>query len=105
MSYRGYGGSTGTPTEQGLIEDARAAYAFAAERYPGRIALWGESLGTGVAVALAAEKPVTHVILDAPYTSTVDVAADALLVPAGAAPDEGPVPLRPAHQERDRRRC
>ncbi len=37
---------------------------------------WGESLGTGVAVALAAEKPVTHLILDAPYTSTVDVAAD-----------------------------
>jgi fermentation-respiration switch protein FrsA (DUF1100 family) len=76
VSYRGYGGSTGTPTEQGLIEDARAAYAFAAERYPGRIAVWGESLGTGVAVALASEKPVTHVILDAPYSSTVDVAAD-----------------------------
>ena len=76
VSYRGYGGSTGTPTEQGLIEDARAAYAFAAERYPGRIALWGESLGTGVAVALAIEKPVAHVILDAPYSSTVDVAAD-----------------------------
>ena len=76
VSYRGYGGSSGTPTEHGLIEDARAAYAFAAERYPGRIAVWGESLGTGVAVALASEKPVTHVILDAPYSSTVDVAAD-----------------------------
>jgi uncharacterized protein len=75
LSYRGYGGSSGTPTEQGLIEDARAAYAYAAERYPGRIALWGESLGTGVAIALAAEKPVTRIILDAPYTSTVDVAA------------------------------
>jgi uncharacterized protein len=76
LSYRGYGGSTGRPTEAGLIEDARAAYAFAAERYPGRIAVWGESLGTGVAVALAAEKPVTRLILDAPFTSTVDVAAD-----------------------------
>jgi fermentation-respiration switch protein FrsA (DUF1100 family) len=76
LSYRGYGGSTGKPTEAGLIEDARAAYAYAAERYPGRIVVWGESLGTGVAVALAAEKPVTHLILDAPYTSTVDVAAD-----------------------------
>ena len=76
LSYRGYGGSTGTPTEAGLIEDARVAYAFAAERYPGRMAVWGESLGTGVAIALAAEKPMTHVILDAPYTSTVDVAAD-----------------------------
>lgn len=76
LSYRGYGGSTGTPSEQGLINDARAAYDFAAARYPGRIALWGESLGTGVAIALAAEKPVTRVILDAPYSSTVDVAAD-----------------------------
>jgi fermentation-respiration switch protein FrsA (DUF1100 family) len=75
LSYRGYGGSTGTPTEAGLIEDARTIYAYAAERYS-RIALWGESLGTGVAVALAAEKPVTHLILDAPYSSTVDIAAD-----------------------------
>jgi fermentation-respiration switch protein FrsA (DUF1100 family) len=76
LSYRGYGGSTGKPTEVGLIEDARAAYAFAVARYPGRVALWGESLGTGVAVALAAEQPVTRVILDAPYSSTLDVAAD-----------------------------
>ncbi len=76
LSYRGYGGSSGKPTEGGLIEDAHAAYAFAAERYAGRIAVWGESLGTGVAIALASEKPVTHVILDAPFTSTADVAAD-----------------------------
>jgi len=74
VSYRGYGGSTGRPTEAGLIEDARAAYAYAAQRDP-RIALWGESLGTGVAVALAAEKPVDRVILESPYTSTVDIAA------------------------------
>jgi len=73
LSYRGYGGSSGKPTEQGLINDARAAYAFAAERYP-RIALWGESLGTGVAVALAAEKPVIRLVLDAPYTSALDLA-------------------------------
>ena len=73
--YRGYGGSTGTPTEAGLINDARAAYAFAAERYPAsRIVLWGESLGTGVAVALAAEKPIGRLILDAPYTSALDIA-------------------------------
>ena len=39
-----------------------------------RIALWGESLGTGVAVALAAEKPVTRMVLDAPYTSALDLA-------------------------------
>ena len=76
LSYRGYGGSTGTPSEAGLIADARAAYAYAAALYPGRIAVWGESLGTGVAVALASEQPVTHVILDSPYSATVDVAAD-----------------------------
>jgi fermentation-respiration switch protein FrsA (DUF1100 family) len=75
VSYRGYGGSTGSPSEAGLIEDARAAYAFAAALYPGRIAVWGESLGSGVAVALAAEKPVTHLILDAPFTSAADIAA------------------------------
>ena len=55
LSYRGYGGSTGHPTEAGLIADAEAAYAFAAARYPAeRIVLWGESLGSGVAVALGA---------------------------------------------------
>jgi fermentation-respiration switch protein FrsA (DUF1100 family) len=75
LSYRGYGGSTGKPTEAGLLNDARAAYAFAAARYPGRMALWGESLGTGVAIALAAEKPVTRMILESPYTSTLDLAA------------------------------
>src|SRR4051794_1909305 len=57
LSYRGYAGSSGRPSEDGLIEDARAAYAFAAQRYPAsRFVLWGESLGTGVAVAIAAEK-------------------------------------------------
>jgi fermentation-respiration switch protein FrsA (DUF1100 family) len=76
LSYRGYGGSTGSPSEEGLINDARAAYAFAASRYPAsRIALWGESLGTGVAVALATEKQVSRMVLDAPYTSTLDVAS------------------------------
>ena len=75
VSYRGYGGSTGKPTEAGLIEDARAAYAFASKRYPDRIVLWGESLGTAVAIALAAEEPVSKLILDAPFTSAADIAA------------------------------
>jgi uncharacterized protein len=76
LSYRGYGGSTGSPTEAGLITDAETAYAFAAARYPAdRIVLWGESLGTGVAVALAAEKPVGRVILQSPFTSTADIGA------------------------------
>jgi fermentation-respiration switch protein FrsA (DUF1100 family) len=76
LSYRGYGGSTGSPTEMGLIADAAAAYAYAAERYPAeRIVVWGESLGSGVAVALAAMRPVGRVVLEAPFTSAADVAA------------------------------
>ncbi len=76
LSYRGYGGSSGRPTEKGLVEDAAAAYAFAVARYPAeRIVLWGESLGSAVALALAAEKPVGHLVLEAPFTSAADVAA------------------------------
>ena len=76
LNYRGYGGSEGRPTETGIILDAKAAYDFAAARYgANRIVLWGESLGTGVAVALAAEQPVARVILESPYTSITDVAA------------------------------
>jgi hypothetical protein len=76
VNYRGYGGSTGEPTEQGLVIDAETAYAFAAARYPvARIAVLGESLGTGVAVALAAERQIGRLILWAPFTSTADVAA------------------------------
>jgi len=75
LSYRGYGGSEGKPSEEGLITDARAAYALARERYPNaKIVLWGESLGTGVAVAIAAESDVAAVILEAPFTSAADVA-------------------------------
>jgi fermentation-respiration switch protein FrsA (DUF1100 family) len=76
VEYRGYGGSEGSPSEQGLIADAEAAYAFATAHYPAsQIVLWGESLGTGVAVALAAEKPVGRLILEAPFTSTEAVGA------------------------------
>src|SRR6266403_3482643 len=76
LSYRGYAGSSGQPSEQGLLQDAAAAYAFTAARYSAdRIVVWGFSLGSGVAVALAAEQPIGKLILEAPYTSTVDVAA------------------------------
>src|SRR6266403_2239676 len=76
LSYRGYAGSSGRPSERGLLQDAAAAYAFTTARYGvDRIVVWGFSLGTGVAVALAAEQPIGKLILEAPYTSTVDVAA------------------------------
>jgi uncharacterized protein len=76
LSYRGYAGSTGQPSERGLLLDAAAAYAFTSARYSAdRIVAWGFSLGTGVAVALAAGQPVGKLILEAPYTSVADVAA------------------------------
>jgi uncharacterized protein len=76
LSFRGYNGSTGHPTEDGLHRDAMAGYEFAAARYPpDRIALWGYSLGTGPAVELAAKRPIAKLVLEAPYTSAVDVAA------------------------------
>lgn len=78
LSFRGYAGSSGKPSEQGLLQDAAAAYAFTSARYGAeRIVVWGFSLGTGAAVAVAAEQPVGKLILEAPYTSIADVAAAA----------------------------
>lgn len=76
VSWRGYGGSTGAPTEPGLIADGEAAYAkaLALGVPPERIFLFGESLGTGVAVALAARHRVAGVVLEAPFSSAADVA-------------------------------
>ncbi|MFV0294759.1 MAG: alpha/beta hydrolase [Hyphomicrobiaceae bacterium] len=77
MSWRGYSGSTGHPTEAHNVADARLAYEhLRAEGIPAsNIVVYGESLGSGVAVQLAASEPVGAVVLDAPYTSIVDVAA------------------------------
>ncbi len=76
LEYRGYGGNAGSPTEMGLMLDARAGLAELRQRgvSPDRTLLWGESLGTGLAIWLAAEKPVAAVLLDGPYTSIVDAA-------------------------------
>jgi fermentation-respiration switch protein FrsA (DUF1100 family) len=77
LEYRGYGGNPGKPDEKGLIEDGRAAFAFLrSQGIPDAgIVLYGESLGTGVAVALAAEHPVRALILRSPYSSIAEVAA------------------------------
>ena len=76
LAYRGYGGSTGSPSEPALISDAKLAYDWLRGRgiEDRRIVLFGESLGTGVAVQVAADRPVAGVILDSAYTSLVDVA-------------------------------
>ncbi len=77
IDYRGYGGSTGSPTEKGLLLDGETAFAKAtSEGYTGsRIVLVGESLGSAVAVAVAAKHPVHALVLDSAFSSTVDVAA------------------------------
>lgn len=70
LSYRGYGGSGGKPTEAALLSDAAAIYAALSTEYPtSRILVFGESLGTGVALHLASQKPVAGVVLDSPYLS------------------------------------
>jgi uncharacterized protein len=77
LSYRGFGGSTGSISEQGLLTDAETAYDFLLSQGvpPASIVVLGESLGTGVAVQLAAGREVGAVILEAPYTSAADIAA------------------------------
>ncbi len=99
LSYRGYAGSSGQPSEHGLLQDAAAAYAFTTARYSAdRIVVWGFSLGTGVAVALAAEQPVGKLILEAPYTSTRGCRRVGIPDLAGPSGDAGSVPFRPAHR-------
>ena len=74
VAYRGYSGSSGHPTEAGLHRDAEAAYAWLAARYrPADIIIHGHSLGTGVAVRLAADHPARALILEAPFTSAAEV--------------------------------
>ena len=76
LSYRGYGGSTGSPSEAGLIADALAAYAFTSRALRGRAhRALGRIAWPGVAVALAAKMPVGCLILQSPFTSAADVGA------------------------------
>jgi fermentation-respiration switch protein FrsA (DUF1100 family) len=79
--YRGFGGNPGSPSEDGLFADARAWLAVAQDNGfgPDKVVLYGESLGTGPAVRMASEMaenktPVAAVVLEAPYTTLVDVA-------------------------------
>ena len=79
LSWRGYGGSDGRPSETGLMMDAQTAYDHlrGLGTLPARIVVVGESLGTGPAVMLAAKNPVGAVILEAPYSAAVDIARTA----------------------------
>ena len=76
FDYRGFGGNPGSPTEEGLALDARAARDYLLTRADvdaSRIVYFGESLGSGVAVRLASEHPPLALILRSPFTSFVDV--------------------------------
>ena len=78
VSWRGYGSSEGSPTEEGLYEDARAAIKYLLDKdYKLEdIVVYGESLGSGVAVQMATENNFKSVILEAPYTSIANRAAE-----------------------------
>jgi fermentation-respiration switch protein FrsA (DUF1100 family) len=71
VEYRGYGGNPSFPSEAGLFEDAVAALRFVADQgVPGRrLVLYGESLGTGIAVWAATSHAVGALVLESPYTS------------------------------------
>jgi uncharacterized protein len=77
MNYRGYGLSGGRPSEVGLVADAIRALDTVTRRLalaPERVILMGRSLGTGVAVQVAAQRPVAGLILVTPFDSLVSVA-------------------------------
>ena len=76
VEYRGYGGNPGAPCEAGLCADGEAALGFLAGAgiAAHRIVLWGESLGSGIAVRLAAARDVGVVVLEAPFTSVAAAA-------------------------------
>jgi pimeloyl-ACP methyl ester carboxylesterase len=77
LNKRGYGGSGGRPTEEDNVADAIAAYDYLIGLgVPAtRIVAYGESLGSGQAVRLAAARSVAAVVLEAPLTSTIFLAA------------------------------
>lgn len=77
LEYRGYGGNPGRPTEAGLYADAEAALDFVARQgIPvNRLVLYGESLGSGVAVHMAAGRQIAALILEAPFTLLADAAS------------------------------
>jgi pimeloyl-ACP methyl ester carboxylesterase len=72
VDYRGYGSSGGSPSEKALVADALRWYDQMSSQHK-NVYLFGRSLGSGVAVQLAAQRPVAGVILVAPFDSLVEV--------------------------------
>lgn len=74
LSYRGYPGSSGTPNEHGLLIDGIAAFDWLAARSGNEIVVLGQSLGSGVAVDTAGQRPAVAVILVSAYLSVLSLA-------------------------------
>jgi uncharacterized protein len=74
MNYRGYGGSSGTPTELAIHQDAQALFDWVHARHANVIVM-GRSLGSGVAIRLASERPAARLVLITPYSSIVELGA------------------------------
>ncbi|MBB4186202.1 hypothetical protein GGE07_002852 [Sinorhizobium terangae] len=74
ISYRGYPGSTGAPSEPGLMTDGLAAFDWLAGRTEGKIVVLGQSLGSGVAVNTARQRPASAVVLVSAYLSVLSLA-------------------------------
>ncbi len=76
LSWRGYGGSSGSPSEAGFHLDAETAADWLHAQHPDSgVIVFGESLGSGIAVQLAAKQVIAALVLDSPYTSIDDVGA------------------------------
>ena len=114
FDYRGYGRSSGRPSEQGTYSDARAALGVLLGRpevAPERILYLGESLGAAVALELALETPPAGVVLQSAFTSVRDMAREVMpLIPRAVVPDAYPsvrliprlaAPLLVLHGQRD----
>jgi len=75
VNYRGYGGSSGRPSESALTSDAQTVFDWVAARHT-RVAVIGRSLGSGVATALATHRPVERLVLVTPFDAIANVASD-----------------------------
>jgi uncharacterized protein len=74
MNYRGYGGSSGKPTETAIHQDALALFDMVHAKHP-HVAVVGRSLGSGVAIRLASERPTARLVLITPYSSIAELGA------------------------------
>jgi len=74
MNYRGYGGSSGSPSEADIAQDALALFDYVHARHP-NVLVMGRSLGSGVAIRLASQRPATGLVLITPFSSIAELGA------------------------------